>query len=60
MSFKIKIKGRRHWLIVNADYYVVEGGVLKFRNVRKYLGMYSDPVHTFAPGHWLEVRHDTD
>lgn len=41
---------------VEADYYKVDGGVLTFRTVVPC--HYPEPVHTFAPGCWMEVFND--
>jgi hypothetical protein len=38
---------------VHADYHVIEGGVLKFRNSER--GTYPINVMAFAPGEWVSV-----
>lgn len=42
--------------IVSADYHVVEGGVLKFRNGRPSKGAYPVTVMAFAHGQWISVE----
>lgn len=57
------MRSRTHWAVrlnrgrrtvhVHADYHVIEGGVLKFRNSER--GTYPINVMAFAPGEWVSV-----
>lgn len=55
--WKVTIDAPKKYVIVEADYFKVEGGVLTFRKVIP--GNYPDPVHMFAPGYWREVTRDS-
>jgi hypothetical protein len=63
------VQTRTHWFVrmnrnrrgvhVHADYHVVEGGVLKFRNAALNTARgynYPTNVIAFAPGEWCSVE----
>lgn len=53
-DWSVRLNRGRRRVTVTADYHVIEGGVLKFRNSER--GTYPVNVMAFAPGEWVSVE----
>jgi len=55
-AYFVKVKGRKRYVRVVADYFrVLDNGALVFRNTAK-LNQYPETVHLFANGVWEDVK----
>lgn len=53
-DWAVRLNRGRHRVMVEAEYHVIEGGVIKFRNTRR--NAYPENVIAFAAGEWVSVE----